>query len=121
MKAPEHAGAMKAVLTDERFSDPDWIFERKLDGVRCIAIRDGGPVRLLSRNDLPMNGRYPEIATALDGQPCTRFASVRSSVGRAGARRARSSSTARRRACSPGWRSSPPGGRARGRAPRLRG
>ena len=36
------AGAMKAVLTDERFSDPDWIFERKLDGIRCIAIRDGG-------------------------------------------------------------------------------
>ena len=32
---------MKAVLTDERFSDPDWIFERKLDGIRCIAIRDG--------------------------------------------------------------------------------
>ena len=33
---------MKAVLTQERFSDPDWIFERKLDGIRCIAIRDGG-------------------------------------------------------------------------------
>ena len=74
MKAPEHAQAMKAVLTDERFSDPDWIFERKLDGVRCIAIRDGGPVRLLSRNDLPMNGRYPEVAEALDAQRCDRFA-----------------------------------------------
>ena len=40
--APTTAGAMKAVLTDERFSDPDWIFERKLDGIRCVAIRDGG-------------------------------------------------------------------------------
>ena len=29
---------MKAVLTDERFSDPGWIFERKLDGIRCVAI-----------------------------------------------------------------------------------
>ena len=29
------------MLTDDRFSDPDWIFERKLDGIRCIAIRDG--------------------------------------------------------------------------------
>ncbi|UJA21922.1 ATP-dependent DNA ligase [Thermoleophilia bacterium SCSIO 60948] len=65
---------MKAVLTDERFSDPDWIFERKLDGVRCVAIRDGGPVRLLSRNDLPMNDRYPEIAAALEADPCRRFA-----------------------------------------------
>ncbi len=72
--APEHAQAMKAVLTDARFSDPDWIFERKLDGIRCIAIRDGGPVRLLSRNDLPLNGRYPEVADALDADPCTRFA-----------------------------------------------
>ena len=72
--APTTAGAMKAVLTDERFSDPDWIFERKLDGIRCIAIRDGGPVKLLSRNDLPLNGRYPEIAAALEADPRERFA-----------------------------------------------
>ena len=71
--APTTAGAMKAVLTPERFSDPEWIFERKLDGIRCVAIRDGGAVKLLSRNDLSMNGRYPEIAEALDGQERTRF------------------------------------------------
>jgi DNA ligase D-like protein (predicted ligase) len=65
---------MKAVLTDERFSDPDWIFERKLDGIRCVAIRDGGPVRMLSRNDLSLNERYPEIAEALGGQQQRRFA-----------------------------------------------
>jgi bifunctional non-homologous end joining protein LigD len=65
---------MKAVLTDERFSDPDWLYERKLDGIRCVAIRDGGAVRLLSRNDLSLNGRFPTIATALEGQPCKRFA-----------------------------------------------
>ena len=29
---------MKAVLADKPFSDPDWIFERKLDGIRCLAI-----------------------------------------------------------------------------------
>ena len=72
--APTTAGAMKAVLTDARFSDPEWIFERKLDGIRCIAIRDGGPVRLLSRNDLALNGRYPGVAAALDADPHTRFA-----------------------------------------------
>ena len=65
---------MKAVLTDERFSDPDWIYERKLDGIRCVAIRDGGRVRLLSRNDLPLNGRFPTVATALEQQRCQRFA-----------------------------------------------
>ena len=42
---------MKAVLWDEPFSDPDWIYERKLDGVRCLAHRDGDAVRLLSRTD----------------------------------------------------------------------
>ena len=55
--APAHAAPMKAVLTDRRFSDPSWIFERKLDGIRCIAIRDGSNVRLLSRNDLPLDDR----------------------------------------------------------------
>ena len=72
--APTRAQAMKAVLTDQRFSDPDWIYERKLDGVRCIAIRDGDRVRLLSRNDLSMNDRYPEVAEALEAQDCRRFA-----------------------------------------------
>jgi bifunctional non-homologous end joining protein LigD len=72
--APTHAAVMKAVLTTERFSDPEWIFERKLDGVRCVAIRDGPEVRLLSRNDLSQNSRYPEIADALTRVPGTRFA-----------------------------------------------
>jgi bifunctional non-homologous end joining protein LigD len=72
--APKHAEVMKAVLTPERFSDEGWIFERKLDGVRCVAIRDGGVVKLLSRNDKSLNGRYPEIASALEAQPQQRFA-----------------------------------------------
>jgi DNA ligase D-like protein (predicted ligase) len=72
--APRSANAMKAVLTDAPFSDDNWIFERKLDGVRCVAVRDGGPVTLLSRNDLSLNGRYPEVAAALEAQPQRRFA-----------------------------------------------
>ena len=73
-RLPTTAAAMTAVLTDERFSDPDWIYERKLDGIRCIAMRDGGPVRLLSRNDLALNGRFPTVAAALERQRCRRFA-----------------------------------------------
>jgi DNA ligase D-like protein (predicted ligase) len=65
---------MKAVLTDARFSDPDWIFERKLDGIRCVAIRDGDRVRMLTRNDLSLNERYPEITAALEDQEQRRFA-----------------------------------------------
>ena len=72
--APKAADAMKAVLTDAPFSDPAWIFERKLDGIRCIAIRSGKRVRLLSRNDLSLNARYPELVTALEAEACDRFA-----------------------------------------------
>jgi bifunctional non-homologous end joining protein LigD len=60
---------MQAVLTDERFSDPGWIFERKLDGIRCLAFKADGRVRLRSRNDLSLNGRFPEIVAALEAAP----------------------------------------------------
>ncbi len=63
---PETVEPMKAVLTQERFSDPAWVYERKLDGIRCIAIKAGRNVRLLSRNNLSMNARFPEIAAALE-------------------------------------------------------
>jgi len=64
---------MKAVLSDEPFSDPAWIFERKLDGVRCIAHRDPSGVRLLSRTDRNMNNNYAELAEALEADPCPDF------------------------------------------------
>ena len=70
---PDRVEAMKAVLTDERFSDPDWAFERKLDGIRAIAIKDGRGVRLLSRNQLSLNDRFPEVAAALEADPAERF------------------------------------------------
>jgi bifunctional non-homologous end joining protein LigD len=70
---PERVTPMKAVLTDERFSDPAWIYERKLDGIRCIAIKADRRVRLLSRNDLSLNGRFPEVVEALENDPAGDF------------------------------------------------
>jgi bifunctional non-homologous end joining protein LigD len=64
---------MKAVLSDEPFSDPAWIFERKLDGVRCIAHRDVSGVRLLSRTDRDMSAQYSEVSEALRADPCPDF------------------------------------------------
>jgi bifunctional non-homologous end joining protein LigD len=65
---------MKAVLTHETVSGPGWVFERKLDGIRCIATkRAGGDVELRSRNDLSMNARYPEVAEALAADDATDF------------------------------------------------
>jgi bifunctional non-homologous end joining protein LigD len=62
---------MKAVLTDERFSDPEWIYERKLDGIRCVATKGDRNVDLRSRNDLSLNGRFPEVAAALEADTAT--------------------------------------------------
>jgi bifunctional non-homologous end joining protein LigD len=49
------------------------VFERKLDGIRCVAIKADRRVRLLSRNDLSLNGRFPEIAAALEADDATGF------------------------------------------------
>jgi DNA ligase D-like protein (predicted ligase) len=64
---------MKAVLAKEAFSDPAWIFERKLDGVRALAFREGSDVRLLSRTGRTLNGGYPELVEALESDPCADF------------------------------------------------
>ena len=66
---PRRPEPMKAVLSNERFSDPAWIFERKLDGVRCLAAREGRQVRLLSRTGREMSGSYPELAEAIGQDP----------------------------------------------------
>jgi ATP-dependent DNA ligase len=63
---PRSVEPMKAVLTDERFSDPAWLFERKLDGVRCLAFADGDGVVLKSRTGRTVNGSYPEVVEALE-------------------------------------------------------
>lgn len=70
---PDWRSPTLATLTDKRFSDPHWIFERKFDGMRCLAFRDGDRVRLLSRNRQPLNGTYPELVDALAAQGATRF------------------------------------------------
>jgi bifunctional non-homologous end joining protein LigD len=64
---------MKAVLADKPFSDPDWIFERKLDGIRCLAIRDAAGVRLMSRTGRLMNPEYPALVDALGREPSDDF------------------------------------------------
>ena len=64
---------MLARLTTKRFSDPNWLFERKLDGERALAFRHDDAVRLLSRNRKDLNGSYPELIDALGRQPCTDF------------------------------------------------
>ena len=57
-----------ATLTRDRFSDPAWMYERKLDGERCLAFRDGDQVRLMTRNRKMVSSTYPELVEALGAQ-----------------------------------------------------
>jgi len=66
---PDWMEPMLAKLTHDHFSDPEWIYERKLDGERVISrVGDDGDARLLSRNQELLNDSYPEIEEALSGQ-----------------------------------------------------
>ncbi|HEX5267313.1 MAG TPA: non-homologous end-joining DNA ligase [Acidimicrobiales bacterium] len=42
-----------------------WVYERKLDGLRCLAVRNGATVELWSRNHNSFLDRFPEVATAV--------------------------------------------------------
>jgi bifunctional non-homologous end joining protein LigD len=70
---PRHVEPMKAVLHDRPFSDPDWIYERKLDGERCLAYRTPDGVRLRSRTDKLLNNTYPELVEALERESSPEF------------------------------------------------
>lgn len=67
MRFPEWVVPMAATLTQDRFTGPEWIFERKYDGIRLLAFRKGSTVRLFSRNQLPQN--YPAVADAIRDLP----------------------------------------------------
>ncbi|HWC13914.1 MAG TPA: non-homologous end-joining DNA ligase [Actinomycetota bacterium] len=59
---------MLATLTRDPFSDPDWVYEPKLDGIRCLAFKKRDGVKLLSRNRLDLTGSYRKVAAALAKQ-----------------------------------------------------
>jgi len=64
---PRKPTPMLAVLSDKVFSDPGWVFERKLDGERVMAVASEGRVGLRSRNGKDVSTSYPEVVEALRG------------------------------------------------------
>jgi bifunctional non-homologous end joining protein LigD len=61
---PDWIEPMAATLTQERFTGPEWTFERKLDGIRLVAFRQGSDVRLFSRTRQPRSISAVENAIA---------------------------------------------------------
>jgi ATP-dependent DNA ligase len=64
---PEWLVPMAATLTQERFTGPEWLFERKFDGIRLLAFKKGGEVELFSRNHLPQHA--PAVSQAIAKLP----------------------------------------------------
>jgi bifunctional non-homologous end joining protein LigD len=52
---------MLATLVDAAFSDPEWVFEPKYDGVRALAYVQGGRLRLVTRRGNDVTFRYPDL------------------------------------------------------------
>jgi DNA ligase D-like protein (predicted ligase) len=99
-----------ATLCHERFWRAGWVYERKLDGQRVLAVRDASGCRLYSRSGRDVTGAFPEVAEALAGQVSrdfvvdgevvafegsrTSFARLQPRIQVAGAERARRSGVA---------------------------
>jgi bifunctional non-homologous end joining protein LigD len=66
---PDWITPMAATLTSERFTGPEWTFERKFDGIRLLAFKSGSDVRLYSRTQKPQH--LPAIAKAIAALPVT--------------------------------------------------
>ena len=64
---PEWVEPMAATLTQERFTGADWTFERKFDGIRLVAFKRDGDIRLYSRTRKLQH--IPAVAAAIAALP----------------------------------------------------
>lgn len=70
---PDFVPPMLATLTIDYFSSPEWIYEHKFDGQRCLVVKKNGKVHLMSRNKRIINNEYPELAAAFEKQTADNF------------------------------------------------
>lgn len=61
---------MKPKLVETPPSGGGWIYELKFDGFRALALKSGGKVQLISRNENDLTKKFQEIAKALEALPC---------------------------------------------------
>jgi len=58
---PSAIQPMLASVIEKPFDDPNWLFEIKWDGYRAVSFIENDKVRLVSRNQNDLTGRYPEL------------------------------------------------------------
>jgi ATP-dependent DNA ligase len=64
---------MEADQVDEIPAGPEWQYEPKWDGFRCLAFREGDKVVLQSKGARPLGRYFPEIVEALRALPLDAF------------------------------------------------
>lgn len=64
---------MEAAPATELPTGPEWQYEPKWDGFRCLAFRDGNSVHLISKSGKPLSRYFPELITALSAIKPQRF------------------------------------------------
>jgi len=72
--APANFPFALARLAEHPVEGAGWLYEIKYDGVRALAIRDGGAARLFGRSGIEATANYPEVVLALGRLPFARFA-----------------------------------------------
>ncbi len=58
---PREVSVTLAKIADKVFSDPNWLFEIKWDGIRTVAFVENGGVRLFSRSKRDVTAEFPEF------------------------------------------------------------
>ena len=69
IQRPQFVETMQCKLVAELSTGPDWVYELKYDGYRALVLKDGKNIKLISRNEKPLNSRYPEIVKAIADLP----------------------------------------------------
>ncbi|HWM02776.1 MAG TPA: non-homologous end-joining DNA ligase [Actinophytocola sp.] len=64
---------MLATHSEHHFTDENWVFERKFDGIRALSIRDGWRPQLWTRNQRRIDDSFPELVAALAELGGSRF------------------------------------------------
>jgi bifunctional non-homologous end joining protein LigD len=65
----EASDLMLATVRKRPFSDPDWLYEWKYDGFRCLVRKTSSRVELLSRNGNSLNTSFPDFVEAVSLAP----------------------------------------------------
>ena len=64
---------MEAQPATDLPSGPEWHYEPKWDGFRCLAFRDDGKVELVSKSQKPLTRYFPELVVELKSLTAKKF------------------------------------------------